>query len=1392
MKMKRNLKRTISVVLTVLMILSTMIVGVVTVNAATTIYFKNTNGWTNVRIYGYNDSSTSVYGGWPGTTVTLVNGTTDVYSVELKSDTDKIIFNDTSDSNTKQTVDITDVSTQISNGKNMVVCNSTAGTDGKYGVTWDTYSGGETQPTSPDPTPSTGVKIYFDNSSSSYNWKTVYAYVYDESSTPTVSNGNWPGKAMTYDSTLGLYYYEVPPNLINGLVIFNNNSGSQYPGENQPGLSIEGKSKILKETTWSDYQGETEPTYTAPTKDKLSAGEKVYFQSSKALKSVELTINGGTEAVKMTSVGNVNAKFYYSYTLKEDATSFNFKTTDKSDTPVVTDYPATYKGNNYNYNMFTDGNAWATFEIDKANAYTSGLWVDVAPDVKHSSVGLIRWSNKKWVAEKGLTGTLGNNVYNLYIPSGNTTDGKKTVPVYSKYSTLTIDGTPVNQGNEYTFENNKSYTVVGNGTSYTMNVYISKSASVLLGTPTDIPTTTGIEKSKAVWKSGGFMTLSDNGAVKDGLQTLDQIKGRGNSSWNRSRDYIGKYAFNIKVYSKIDPLGMGATKAKSFCLLANNMDPSLLRNMVTYQMAEDAKLPFVPNFKSVDLFDNGDYLGTYLLTEKVDVGSSKLVHGETTENIHSKADENSKQTSSYTYNSKQYNIQYTSNLNADGLTGDAFKNKSYLLEFDLATRAKEEACWFETPQGKYVAFKAPEFASLDEVKYVAEKWAKAEEAVYKGDYDAASQLIDMKSFAETYLVQEFTKNLDSAETSYYVYFDGTQGENTKWKATPIWDYDWTLGEYIYGDNKEIVKDTNSTNDLTTTSGWFAKFKVLTVDENNVTKPGVLNFQAKLANISKFWENDVKYVWNHGFKTSAEKVFNSTIDNFYNDNAASFAMNEVLWSSIANNPTGEWGTKKTGNNPSETRNYLKSWGQDRTTWMNETGGLSASVTTVYADPADFGNPDTLYAIVDGTPKSMEKITTEEDAHYGFFAVTVVKSSASNISFAVPNDGSTKIGATSTLTAGKDYHVSASGVTSEAATADCTSGHKPYVKVNLSNNSVEINTLVTVTSEVLRALSYDKVTGTDPSGNAVTISSDGKFTPTAAGDYIFTVKAKNYHGSASAKATLTVTEQQETTEATTAAPTTEPATTEPATTEPATTEPVTTEPVTTEPTTTQPAGTEITNLNVKFKGTTLSYLVPSLEVKDADGNVVFDKAELSRTRDRIGVHFEGSYAFEWFSTTVSETLKSDESYTFTFTTNGSKMSAVLVPELSGYASGSTIFVAVDNLHNGTEAVDITKNETAKTTYRTSVHMISNVDSTIQLARINLTTVNSSGTQTSTTYKLGDVNRDNKLNIMDATTLQLKLAELENEEENDSTLGDFNVDGDLNVGDATTLQLSLASLY
>ena len=140
----------------------------------------------------------------------------------------------------------------------------------------------------------------------------------------------------------------------------------------------------------------------------------------------------------------------------------------------------------------------------------------------------------------------------------------------------------------------------------------------------------------------------------------------------------------------------------------------------------------------------------------------------------------------------------------------------------------------------------------------------------------------------------------------------------------------------------------------------------------------------------------------------------------------------------------------------------------------------------------------------------------------------------------------------------------------------------------------------------------------------------------------------------------------------------------------------------------------------------------------------------------------------------------------------MNASITPDLSEFADGGHIYFAVDNLHVGTTAVDITKNETAQKECRLSVHMITNVDSSLQLARVSLPTVNGDGTQTVKTYKLGDVNRDNKLSIIDATAIQLKLAGISEKEENDNILCDFNIDGKMNIADATTLQLSLAGLY
>ena len=68
--------------------------------------------------------------------------------------------------------------------------------------------------------------VVFDNST--YKWGKVYCYVYDESGSSVVNNATWPGEAMTDEGDF--WTYEFPSKFTGDVrVIFNNNSGVQYP-----------------------------------------------------------------------------------------------------------------------------------------------------------------------------------------------------------------------------------------------------------------------------------------------------------------------------------------------------------------------------------------------------------------------------------------------------------------------------------------------------------------------------------------------------------------------------------------------------------------------------------------------------------------------------------------------------------------------------------------------------------------------------------------------------------------------------------------------------------------------------------------------------------------------------------------------------------------------------------------------------------------------------------------------------------------------------------------------------------------------------------------------------------------------------------------------------------
>ncbi len=122
----------------------------------------------------------------------------------------------------------------------------------------------DTQPSDTSPVdPSGAQRVYFDNSA--YNWSQVYAYIYADNRN---QNAEWPGQEMQYDSSLDLYFLEIPENLSNAYVIFTeewNSIEHRYPADREQGMPLGGKSMIFKaDYEWVEYIPQATTIPTAP------------------------------------------------------------------------------------------------------------------------------------------------------------------------------------------------------------------------------------------------------------------------------------------------------------------------------------------------------------------------------------------------------------------------------------------------------------------------------------------------------------------------------------------------------------------------------------------------------------------------------------------------------------------------------------------------------------------------------------------------------------------------------------------------------------------------------------------------------------------------------------------------------------------------------------------------------------------------------------------------------------------------------------------------------------------------------------------------------------------------------------------------------------------------
>ena len=297
--------------------------------------------------------------------------------------------------------------------------------------------------------------------------------------------------------------------------------------------------------------------------------------------------------------------------------------------------------------------------------------------------------------------------------------------------------------------------------------------------------------------TGRMVLLKEDGTlVHQGA--LTQIKGRGNSTW------IGKKKpYQIKTDTKVDLLhtGNSENKSKTWVLLANYLDLSLMNNSIALGLGEAMGMETNIENTHIDLYYDGQYRGSYLLSEKVEVGKGRVNItdlGEINEEENDGTDIEELPIGNSTTENGAF-FTYCENMKSpEDISG------GYLLEMDYEYRALEEVCYFRTTRGQYVVVKSPEYASKEEMDYIASYYQEYEDAVYNGGVNpetgkAYTDYVDGESVACYYIMNEFTKARDFFSSSAYLYKDSGDG---KMKMGPLWDYDLGFGKSRYEENTQ--------------------------------------------------------------------------------------------------------------------------------------------------------------------------------------------------------------------------------------------------------------------------------------------------------------------------------------------------------------------------------------------------------------------------------------------------------------------------------------------------------------------------------------------------------------------------------------------------------------
>ncbi len=250
----------------------------------------------------------------------------------------------------------------------------------------------------------------------------------------------------------------------------------------------------------------------------------------------------------------------------------------------------------------------------------------------------------------------------------------------------------------------------------------------------------------------------ENGTLIQEYPVLTRVRGNF-SATHENKPYRVKFNDGKSHHMlKGSPRDESPAKCKKWVLINNFGDKTLIRNNIAFEVSRRVGMPFTPYCRNVDLILNGDYRGTYQLTDYVGLDKNRINIAEMDE----------------------------TNTDPETITG------GYL--FEMNGYAGGDPKNFTSKRGNPISIKDPDDDVLQDIQfdYIKNYFNDMEARVYSSNYTDPEKgyrpMLDVESFLKYFLANEFSGNTDML---WQVFMYKDRGDSLIYTG-PVWDNDLAL------------------------------------------------------------------------------------------------------------------------------------------------------------------------------------------------------------------------------------------------------------------------------------------------------------------------------------------------------------------------------------------------------------------------------------------------------------------------------------------------------------------------------------------------------------------------------------------------------------------------